>query len=1489
MTNKITRILSKTFLFLVFIVIVSLNLTYTAIQSDFFQTWAAQRLTDYLSKELHTKVHIDKLKISFISNVTLEGIFLGDQHNDTLIYGKNITLNVSKFNYKKHFLSVDEVNLNDVKVKLLKYNHEPGWNFDYLVNYFTPKDSLKNDTAKSPWKIAYGNLNMNHVDFTYRLLSDTFKIGKNMNYDNLHVTDIYGTLSDFGFNKDTIYAQINNLKAREQCGIELQNLTTKARISSTELRCDSIYLKTANSFVKGNLLFKYEKWEDYLDFNNKVYIKGNLVDSTYASFKDIAYFADELNGFKETIHLTGKVKGFVNDLHGTQINARYRNHTHFSGNMSITGLPNFEKSFIHFNAKKLSTSKKDLEQFPIPPFSNPTFLSLPKEFENLGVVSYIGKFDGFITDFVTYGTFTSDVGNIKTDLQLKNDKSKRIEYSGSITTTDFNLSKLFPDVKFVGPISLSTQIKGKGLNTEELDAEFNGEVQSVTYNNYQYHDVSIDGLFKDKIFQGNVLSKDTNANFDFSGTVDFNKKITKMDFISTINNLDLNKTHFDTPQLNGKISSQLLIKLNGSNLDNLSGLIHFDNTIYKASEKTHKISTFNLNLDQSNEIKTIQLNSNIANLQLTGKYKLSTLPDAFKQYLNEYFPTFIKSKNPIIYTDKVDVSLKIKKFDLIQDLFIKDLMISSNSIIEGSFDASINHLYLNTNSPLIEYAGIKLINNAIDVNSLPHGISFSYNSKAIQLSDSLSFKNPRLVFTANDRSTNFNLNWDNAITPNNSGIIDGNIDFDNTKAILSFKQIKYVVEDSIWQIKNNSPISIDSAFSVAFNSLTFHNHNQFITIDGKLSKNNSDKLNILIQNFKIAQLNPFLKAAQLTMDGTVNGLTSVFGAFGQPFITSEIEFKDFKINNKLLGFGEIKSEYNPSKELVNINGYSAFAKDLDGNLMKNLLFQGYYYPNKKHENLDLSFKVQPLDIGLLQPYLQDILTFKVGFLNGEGSITGTLNEPQINAKLKFVKCIMLVDFLNVQYSVNGIVEILPKQINFNNLEIRDKMGNLGNVYGNIFHNNFSNMRIDFDINTNKLMVLNTTSANNPSYYGTAYASGNSGIYGFLDDIKMELNMKTNGGTYFYIPLDGPSEIGSNDFIKFITKDTLKKVAKTTKSNFSLDFNLEATKDAEVQLIFDEKSGDIIKARGDGNLSMKIDTKGKFDMFGDYVLSTGDYLFTLENFVTKKFEIEKGSSIKWNGNVYKANIDIAANYKQRASIKPLFPNDSVNNYNKRFPVDCKLYMKNKLTSPDITFGIDLPTIDETTRSAIKSLLNDENELNRQVFSLLLLRSFVTPLALAGSGGISAGGAAAATGSEMLSNKMSNWLNGITKDMDIGVNYRPGGTLTNDELDLALSKQLFNNRLSIDGNFGVASNNAPSNSASTKNSNSSNLIGDVTLEYKLSESGKYRVKGFNRSNDNTEAATSGGPFTQGVGVFYREEYENLNELYKRYLSKFRDKQK
>lgn len=1481
-----------------FTILSLLILLFIGIQTETFQTFAAQKTTAYLEKELGVKIEIKRLKISFIRTVELEGVFVQDLHGDTLLYGKSLEVDLSQFSFKKKHLSIDEVRLNQTTVKLLKYPGDEDFNFQFLADYFASKDTTTT-TTPSKWTVNYGNLKLNGVDFTYWLKRDTAQVVQNMNYRHIHVSHIKGNLSGFKFIQDTIYVKITDLSAREQCGFTLNKLNTVAKVSPTELRCDSLIIVTPNSYIDGRFKFEYTTWNDYNDFVNRVYIKAKFKNSTELNFKDIAYFAEDLNGFEERFALTGRVRGYVNDLSGTELDIAYGEKTKFKGDFSITGLPDFNHSYIHFDAKELCTNKLDLEHFPLPPFTHPDHLALPTEVSHLGTVTYKGKFDGFVNDFATYGHFNTAIGQLNTDLHIFNDSIKHLVcYEGNLKSENLDLSKLFPG-NALGPVSLNAKIKGKGFNIKDLDAELNGDISSMFYNNYTYQNIHLNGSFLKKIFNGQVISEDENANFDFNGSIDFNGKFPKMDFISTVNRFNLEKTHFATAKLNGIVSSQIYIDLNGDNINNLSGQINFDNTVYDSGRKKYKLSTFNLEMDQETENKSIELNSSIFNLQVTGQYNLTTIPEAFKVYLNTYFPTVIRHKSKkTSYTDVAELNLKIKNFTTIQELFIPELMVSNNTTLKGNFSAITNQLSLNFNNDLIKYQGVSFKKNKIGVGSLEKVVSLDVSVNSLNLSDSLSFKNLVVNVLANDQNSDYEIIWGNNNKPVYSGALIGKASFSDIDAMISIDRASVVIADSLWSMKHPSQVKADTS-GIHFNELEFFNNDQRVFLNGKLSKKESDEFNVNIFHFKLNQFNPLLKDSKVEIQGLVDGDVNVRSVFSHPLLTSSIRFNDMFINKQLIGKGQIVSSYNAEIEMMNMEGFTSVLTDVfTGNDVRNINFNGVYYPKKEKESIDLNFTCNPVNLVLLQAVVKDFMTIKSGYAIGQGKITGTLEKPLINAGLNVEKLDVQIDYLNTRYIVKGKVDIYPDQLSFNGLELKpvnseknskDKNKYLGSgtVDGNIFHDNFKNMRIDFDINTKKLLVMNTTAANNPSYYGTAVVTGNAGIYGFAENIKMELNMKTNSGTRFFIPLAGPAEVGTNDFIRFVSKDTTKKIADVASSNFSLDLNLEATSDAEVQLLFDEKTGDVIKAKGDGNINMKIDSKGTFNIYGDYVLSSGDYLFTLEDFITKKFDIEKGSSIKWSGSVYKANIDITAIYNQRASIKPLLDTatlaSSAGNYNKRFPVDCKLLMKNNLMTPDISFGIDLPTIDENTRGKINSILSDEQELNRQVFSLLLLKSFVTPLSYGGAGGISAGNAAAATGSEMLSNKLSNWLNGLTSNMDVGVNYRPGSALSSDELDLALSKQLFDNRLSIEGNFGVAGNSPQKSTTSTNNSNSSNIIGDVTVEYKLSEDGRYRVKGFNRSNDNTQVTIGGGPFTQGVGVFYREEFESFNELYKRYLKK------
>jgi hypothetical protein len=455
------------------------------------------------------------------------------------------------------------------------------------------------------------------------------------------------------------------------------------------------------------------------------------------------------------------------------------------------------------------------------------------------------------------------------------------------------------------------------------------------------------------------------------------------------------------------------------------------------------------------------------------------------------------------------------------------------------------------------------------------------------------------------------------------------------------------------------------------------------------------------------------------------------------------------------------------------------------------------------------------------------------------------------------------------------------------------------INGKIHHRNFKDFQLNIDINAQKLMALNTTEVDNTLFYGKAYLSGNIDISGSIDKMVIDANVKTESisladksdkinllsttdHTKFYIPLTSQSELGENDFISFIKKDNIINVDKDYESQLeglTMNFDLEVTPDAEVQLIFDQRVGDIIKSKGSGNIKLNIDTKGEFKMFGNYVIDKGDYLFTLKNVINKKFDIEKGGTVKWTGIPYKADLNVTALYKTRALLSPFFDSITKGNLDlkKRYPVDLKLLLTGNLLEPVINFGLDIPTVNASARQTILGYLNTDAEINRQVVPLLLGSFFISPTQLnnASTSPTIAGGAASSA-VEMLSNQLNNMLGNVSKEyVNVGVNYRAGNAVSKEQLDLAISTQLFDNKLSIDGNLGTNSNNT-----TTSNGNSSNnIVGDVNIDYKLTSDGKARVKAFNKTNNNVQL-NSNGLYTQGVGVFYREEFDSIAELRRRY---------
>ena len=1464
MKSKITRIFFKSLGVISLVIIILLISFYFGIQSYSFQSWLGKEATKYISRELNSKVEIGSIHLDFFESATLNKIFILDKHQDTILYG-DILIKIKDFDYKNKSITIQKITLRNINSKIIKYKKDVNYNYDFLINYFSSNNKKQ---TNSKWNIKFDELELNNVSFIYKNENEEIKLGKNINFNNVFFKNTYANISSLKLNNDTIFADIKSLKTKEQSGFELSDFKAITKISSKQLICDSLIILTPQTKIEGSIKFYSNNWNDYNDFISKIKLNSYINKTSYLSFKDIAYFASDLNGLEDRVFLSGKINGFINELKLNKFNLTYGKNTSFNGDIDVIGLAKIETSQWQIEAKEISANYNDLILISKYPFTEGKKINLPIELKKLGLISFHGRINGCLSNFSSSGKFITGLGNVETQIKI-NKKNNDIEYQGNIKSEHFNLGTLIDNYNY-NDLSLDFDIKGKSTDIKTIKAIIKGEIINIKYNDYLYKNIKITGEINEKLFNSNIICSDENANFDINGLINLKNDIAEIEIKSNINKINLNKLNFVINNDTNIISSKILINVKEKSIDDLTGEINLDNVIYKTKSKVYKLSNLNIISDQRQGLNNIKINSDYFDANLLGEFKISNLKQSFLSFLFKYYPSFFK--NPIDSkknNDQFALNLRIKKFDAIKELFLPDLMISPETKIDGNFNAKENIVNLKINSNKLNYKSMSFNNLSLSLIQNDKSVLAEIESKSINPIDSLTIENILLKINSIDNSLSYTLDWDNYKKPLNKGGLYGDMTFNKNDVLLNINKIFISIKDSSWQLTKPSYLNFSKTEGLKISPLEIKNNNQLINIYGNISENNNDSLLFRLDNIFLEQFNPILKLFKIKLFGDLNGKFALTNYQNKLAYSGQLNITKLIANDNQIGELYLKSNYSIQENKIAINGYTSLGFiNENGIKQKNISFVGDYFLNKIDESIDIDFIAKPANINMLNPLLEGILTIKNGYINGNGKIHGTPNKIKIDSKLKIFNSEVKVDYTNVIYNITGEIDIITDQIRFTDLLLREKgtkAAPQGTLNGNIFHSNFKEMRIDYDVTYKNMLLLNTTKNENNLFYGKLYGTGNISLFGNLNDIYMKINNTTNKNSKFILPLDGPLEIEEDNRIHFVHKDSVQ--IKTQKiSGFNLDIDLHVTPDVLTQILLDQTNGDKLNVQGNGDLRININTLGKFEMKGDYILSGGDYLFTLESVINKKFDIASGSEISWSGDPLNADINVITVYKQRASISTLL-NDTTNK--SRIPVDCKLNINGKLFSPNIKFALDFPLIDATSKARIDNVLSDEAELNRQVFSFLLFKSFIKPqIYNLSGGGVTAGNAAASTSSEMLSNRVSEFLNSYVKNLtgidnlQLGLNYRPANKNNNETVDIAVSKQFMNDKITIDGNFGL-----------NNNSNSNSLIGDVNINYKLTDDGKYRLKGFNRSNDNTQITTAGGPYTQGVGILYKKEFNKL----------------
>ena len=1457
-----------------------LILAYLIFLSPRVQTYLSQKIAKSISKQAHTPITIKGVDFSPFKSIILKGVYIEDHRQDTLMYIGEVNSKLDSINFKTKKAYIGKLILNKAYFNLYEGKNRKQ-NLQVFIDSLSGKKKSESEvTQEKSWDINISNFDLidSHFSFvTIKAKKQAFGI----NYDDIDVKNINLKARNIKIIGDSVDFDVKHLSCIEKSGFILKDIKAHSWVTPTQWGMSKVTATSPKSYLYAKqILLNYKTGEGYWSHFTKKMKLDFQVKSSKINFEDLAYFNDRLLGFRESGFLSGHIYGTIYDLKGQNINILYGNQTSFKGQFYMNGLPKIEDSYLEADFKELTTSISDIENIYFPNLKD-NYIKLPSQLDNLGLIHYQGNFNGYINDFVFYGDFQTDQGNIKADILLKpNLTENNLSFTGDITTKDFKLGHLLSQEK-IGKVSMSVALKGS-TSENITQGTMRGNISKFSFFDYEYKNLSLDGYFSDKHFDGKIALLDPNIEFDFAGKVDFSKETPEVNFQSQLKNARLFPLHLNTKDELAELNLSLDANFTGDKFDNANGNIKINGIKYKNGKGNFNLDEIIIDSKTTPELKQLELKSDLADLNVKGNYELDKLVSSLSNMIYYYIPAYAPDSTytEIDSTNNFEFDLLVKENLGLTKLIYPEIVIAPQSSLSGKINAKEHSLNLKLDIPFLTYDSKSIEGIRVSLNTDNKILSLKGRSDKLAFTENYNIFNLSHQIEAQNNQVKYDLNWNNwgAKTYSGSLAVIGKASSNklnsNPKWEIDILPSTLILADSTWHI-SPSHIQIDST-SYSVENFKISQDQQFFAIEGKISSQAKDIIKCQINNISLNNINTISGNKNLGVNGNTRGYFQLSDFYGDHLTKADLVLDNLTFNKDTIGDFHIKSDWDKEEQKLSLASYTIY------NNKREIDIKGDYFPAA--DSINLSLNLDSMRMNVFRPYLEGNISELEGRIGGFVKVEGTTTLPRFYGKIKFIDTSFKVDELQTKYTCNDSIIFTPQEIQFNNFKFYDSENNLAEIYGAITLNNFEKIDLDIALNTYNFKLLNTKITDNETLYGKAYMTGITHLFGSPDDIEIEIDAKTNKNTRIYIPLNKTGDIEKSDFITFInsykTLEIVKEKYDINLSGIKLNCNLEITPETDIQIIFDPKVGDILKANGSGNLKLGIDTKGDFKIYGNYTINTGSYLFTLQNVINKKFDLSNGGTIKWDGDPYSATIDINAVYGVKTSLYDLLLNTPYVENRKKIQVQCNMNLSKQISNPNIRFDIDFPTLDQQTQSVLEALFSTEDEMNKQILSLLVLNRFYTPEYMRSTDSDfenkNSSYAVGVTTSELLSNQLSNWLSKISNKFDVGFSYRPGDNVTSDEIEFALSTQIFDDKVTINGNLGTNSNQNQDN----------DIVGDFDVNIKLDQKGKLQLKAFTRSNEYLSDYASRN--TQGVGIFYKEDFDTVGELFRKYIALLRKKE-
>lgn len=1476
--KRYSRRLTK---FFTYTTILLLLLLYSIFQSSYVQTYITQKIGGYLSEKTNTEITIQGVDFHPFDTFILNGLLIKDHKKDTLLYAEDFYFEVNDYDIEKNIYQLDLIELSNSYLNICKYKGDTSSNLSLFINQLVPKNS--DLTTTNPINIyvediALENLKVRNWDESSEALNNE------IDYNNLLVSHINLDANAFVFKKDLIGINLEQLEFQERSGLNVLGMQAQLLMDNKNLVLKYFEFETNETDINGAITLSYNGYKDFSSFNTKVSLKG-VFEETLISSNDLAYFVPNLKKFNQNVSFKGEITGIVDELNARNLNLNYGEKTRFSGDIKFTGLTTTNSPVINAEINYLKTINKDILNIPTYPFEKGEKIKLPNWMKNLTDLNFKGKFDGPISNFHASGKLQSNVGDIDADVHLNADTNKRTHITGNVNTKKFQLGKLLGNKDF-GAVSMNGDVDALA-QLENNRLVFSGEIPLLQYKSYTYSNIKMDGTIKNKIFGGELFIKDPNLDLDFNGQIDFsqpNKQ--KLNFQAVLNKVNLNKVNWLDRDSSCSVSGRFNVNLTGKNIEDLNGEINIDSIAWHELGDTNLIKNINLRTIKQAAREMMILNSDIMIGKIEGNYNLKEIYPTIINVISPEIPSLVTAvKLPANYRggNKFSVMMKLKDYSFIQNLFTPEFNIANNTKMSSRFNDADKSFVIHLASDSINFNKKIAKSLKLYANNRDSVLKIQSTTEYVELFDGLGLDNLNLHANIDNNLLNYDFNYKNHGSIDTKGEFSGNLNLQNLDTLnLTFKESSITYRGAQWIVDTTAFVNISGQY-IDINHLQFKSNNQAFRIDGIASTNQKDGLSIAMKDFELEGLQYFWDLINIDLAGKATGRFSINGTFGEQLISTQLKIKGMDLNNQSFGDVLARTKFDNSSGIMDVD--FSIQNKLNDN--KNLRLEGQYHPFDKGK-LNLTATFNNTQLKFLERYFEGVFSeFSPSTtIRGELDIQGYISNPEIYGNLQIFRMEMKVDYLNVVYAVDAQKLYFDKDlIKFKDFTLSHNKyaKSKARINGTVNHNGFKNITYRLDsVFLENFFCLNTTINNNSTYYGTAFVNGlldlrGDGKTNFIKGNVATAKYKDNqfsAVTELILPLDQTEELEMSEFVSFVNLSDTNTTKRLIEEDFDLsglelDLNFELNNDANVRIIFDPVVGEEITATGHGDIGMQISPAGKFSMYGDYVINKGSYYFTLQNIIAKRFNVEPGSSMTWDGDPLNGQIAMKTYYRSRANLINLIDSNQVGDFNtfaaqydNRIPVNTNLGLFGSLWKPEIRIGISLPSGSPEEINFLQSTIVGEDEINRQAFSLLLTNQFLPPNS--GMGAIVSDKAGINNGMQFVEGQINNALSSIVPNLDLGVDYNDvaegqnGENLSKDELRLLAGYKYKN--LSVRTDFDI-----------------NNQVGDIEAEFKITD--ELRAKAYHKTTNDANAINNQTTTTYGLGAAYQKSFDSIKEFFRR----------